>query len=471
MAITKGIVSKGNYTFSAANQSITFSSDYLGMSLSDITYITNIKSGVATVIYDPFDATKGGVLNGLTLTLAYNTTLMGNTDPLQIIVGFTPSNPAPINVNVVDSPEQESQRDLLQNISDDLDFIALAMDNTEGVQINTREANPAKRDVNNAQIPSDAPSPITGLLTNSSSFIIVDTTGYQSIEINCAGSPNANMTVRFDASIDRINWSTAPTIDASNPSTAQQAGFSIASNQTRRFNVSVFSKFLRIGVNSYTAGVTSILAYLRQVPIVTGPFTQIPVNANLGTISGSAIVGLNAGTATNPGAAQSTAGGFTVAGSSLPTQNPPNANSTLSTTVPYPVGISGREQPYIGALSGIYRYLTLDGGGRTILGGDTPDTETRTQSKLASGAIPGIPPRGIGAKSNNMFGSQSLLVENTSQSEGDTIPTLLQQILVELKMLNQQINEIPFNLNLGIKMQNEVSDYRQEEYNNHVNNQ
>jgi hypothetical protein len=279
------------------------------------------------------------------------------------------------------------------------------------------------------------------------------------------------MTVRFDASIDRINWSTAPTIDASNPTTAQQAGFSIVSNQTRRFNVPVFSKFLRIGVNSYTAGVTSILAYLRQVPIVTGPFTQIPVNANLGTIGGSAIVNLNAGTATNSGAGQSTAGGFTVAGSSLPTQNPPNANSTLSTTVPYPVGISGREQPYIGALSGIYRYLTLDGGGRTILGGDTPDTETRTQSKLASGAIPGIPPRGIGAKSNNMFGSQSLLVENTSQSEGDTIPTLLQQILVELKMLNQQINEIPFNLNLGIKMQNEVSDYRQEEYNNHVNNQ
>jgi hypothetical protein len=471
MAITKGIVSGGNYTFSAANQRITFSSDYLGMSLSDITYITNIKSGVATVIYDPFDAAKGGVLNGLTLTLAYNTTLMGNTDPLQIIVGFTPSNPAPINVNVVDSPEQESQRDLLQNISDDLDFIALAMDNTEGVQINTREANPAKRDVNNAQIPSDAPSPITGLLTNSSSFIIVDTTGYQSIEINCAGNPNANMTVRFDASIDRINWSTAPTIDASSPSTAQQAGFTIASNQTRRFNVPVISKFLRIGVNSYTAGVTSILAYLRQVPIVTGPFTQIPVNANLGTIGGSAIVNLNAGIATNSGAGQSTAGGFTVAGSSLPTQNPPNANSTLSTTVPYPVGISGREQPYVGALAGIHRYLTLDGGGRTILGGDTPDTETRTQSKLASGAIPGIPPRGIGARSNNMFGSQSLLVENTSQSEGDTIPTLLQQILVELKMLNQQINEIPLTLNFGIKMQNEVSDYRQEEYNNHVNNQ
>jgi hypothetical protein len=70
-----------------------------------------------------------------------------------------------------------------------------------------------------------------------------------------------------------------------------------------------------------------------------------------------------------------------------------------------------------------------------------------------------------------MFGSQSLLVENTSQSEGDTIPTLLQQIVVELKMLNQQINEIPFNLNLGIKMQNEVGEYRQEEYNNHVNNQ
>jgi hypothetical protein len=97
MAIAKGIVQGGNYTFSAANQTITFSSDYLGMSLSDITYITNIKSGVATVIYDPFDVAKGGVLNGLTLTLAYNTTLMSDSDPLQIIVGFTPSTATPQN--------------------------------------------------------------------------------------------------------------------------------------------------------------------------------------------------------------------------------------------------------------------------------------------------------------------------------------------------------------------------------------
>ena len=88
MAGNKGIVANQYYTFNAANKTITFSRDYAGLDLAEITYITNIKNGIATVIYDPFDATKGGTLSGLTLTLAYNTTTMGNTDPLQIIATF-----------------------------------------------------------------------------------------------------------------------------------------------------------------------------------------------------------------------------------------------------------------------------------------------------------------------------------------------------------------------------------------------
>jgi len=449
MAGTKGIVSTQFYKFSAANQTITFSNDYAGLDLGEITYITNIKNGVATVIYDPFDAAKGGVLNGLTLTLAYNTTLMADTDPLQIIVGFTPSNPAPINVNVVDSPEQESQRDLLQNISDDLDFIALAMDNTEGVQINTREANPAKRDVNNAQIPSDAPSPITGLLTNASSFIIVDTTGYQSIEINCAGSPNANMTVKFDASIDIINWSTAPTIDASSPSTAQQAGFSIASNQTRRFNVPVTSKFLRIGVNSYTAGVTSILAYLRQVPIVTGPFTQIPVNASLGTILSTA----QANNAVN------SAGGSQINSNTLSVAGAVN-NGAIN--VQFPMSIAGREAPYVGALAGVTRTVLTDPQGRYILGGDYDGTRPRDSVVNVNAGNPSgnAATRGVGGIPNNIIGAQSLTVTDTQQSEGDTNTMLLKQILTELKILNQNFAELPSMLNLPSYTLSDPEEYR-----------
>ena len=88
MATYKGVVPSGKYTFNAAAKTITFDSDYTGLALSDIMLITNVKSGTAITIYDPFDSTRGGVLSTLTLTLNYNTTAMSNTDPLQIIVGM-----------------------------------------------------------------------------------------------------------------------------------------------------------------------------------------------------------------------------------------------------------------------------------------------------------------------------------------------------------------------------------------------
>ena len=89
MAVYKGVVPSGKYTFNAATKTIVFDSDYNGIALSDIMLITNVKSGTAVTIYDPFDTTKGGTLSILTLTLNYDTTAMSNTDPLQIIVGMT----------------------------------------------------------------------------------------------------------------------------------------------------------------------------------------------------------------------------------------------------------------------------------------------------------------------------------------------------------------------------------------------
>ena len=89
MAVYKGVVPSGKYTFNAATQTIVLDSDYNGIALSDIMLITNVKSGTAITIYDPFDPAKGGTLSTLTLTLNYNTTAMSNTDPLQIIVGMT----------------------------------------------------------------------------------------------------------------------------------------------------------------------------------------------------------------------------------------------------------------------------------------------------------------------------------------------------------------------------------------------
>lgn len=92
MATYKGVVPYGKYTFYPATKIIELHADYSGIALSDIMLITNVKSGTAITIYDPFDPAKGGTLSlvggVITLTLNYNTTAMSNTDPLQIIVGM-----------------------------------------------------------------------------------------------------------------------------------------------------------------------------------------------------------------------------------------------------------------------------------------------------------------------------------------------------------------------------------------------
>lgn len=475
MAITKGIVAGGNYTFSAANQTVTFSSDYLGMSLSDITYITNITSGVATVIYDPFDPTKGGTLSGLVLTLAYNTVAMSDSDPLQIIVGFTPSTATPQNVNITHNTQLDSQTELLQNIVESVDLLAKSIDNAEGVQLNVRETTKRKQDVQNALIPSDAPAPIVWTFPTSSSDYIIDTTGYPQLvvyAIATSGSWNGSLTIqaRNDTSSAFLTIPYAAQTFNSAASSTYGTQTTITTSGVTIF-VNCSFRYIRIQLVSYTGGSAICTAYLRQTPLPIGPFSSLPVNANIASWTGGNVQAPSSSSATNVGQGVVHTGSIAVGSGFQPTTNPPNAATSLQTNVPWPYGIGGRELPYIGALGGIFRYITVDGGGRYILGGDTPDTETRTQSKRADGSISGIPPRGVGGRPNTMHGSQALLVEDVGQSEGDTIPTLLQQILVELKMLNQQINELPLTMNLGIKMQNEVGDYRQEEYNNHVNNQ
>jgi hypothetical protein len=88
MAAYKGVVATADYTFDKTAKTITFSANYTGIALSDIMYITNVKSATATVIYDPSNAALGGSLSGLVLTLAYDTSAMLSADPLQIIIAM-----------------------------------------------------------------------------------------------------------------------------------------------------------------------------------------------------------------------------------------------------------------------------------------------------------------------------------------------------------------------------------------------
>ena len=468
MAGNKGIVSAQFYTFSAANRTITFSNDYTGLDLGEITYITNIKNGVATVIYDPFDATKGGTLSGLTLTLAYDTTAMADTDPLQIIVGFTPVNADPLPVKIVEGPDEKDDTALLQNISDNLDYLNLALDQAEGIQVNVRDV-VTKKDVQGANIPSDAPSPIHfSLRPTINDCFTFDTTGYQSLSV-ILNLTSWSAGIVWEGSNDNANWGSIPyTYQQANTTLGSPAITSapISLNAPYTMTISCITRFIRIRATStgVSQPVAQGVAYLRQIPIpALTQLTTMPCNVsntvatNISQINSTTP---NANTQNAQNSTQASTGGIGVAGHYVQTSNLPNAASTLQTLVPFPIGIGGREQPYIGALSGIFRYITVDGGGRYILGGDTPDTETRFQSKLASGAIPGIPPRGVGARSNNMVGAQSLTVDVTNQDFGDTQVMLMRQILTELKILNQNFAEMPQMLNQPSYTMSDPQEYR-----------
>ena len=70
-----------NYTFNASSKQITFL-DYTTIKLERILLITNTTNN--TIIYNFANPAQGGTVSGNILTLLYNTTIMSNTDALQI---------------------------------------------------------------------------------------------------------------------------------------------------------------------------------------------------------------------------------------------------------------------------------------------------------------------------------------------------------------------------------------------------
>jgi hypothetical protein len=441
MAGNKGIVSAQFYTFSATNRTITFTNDYAGLDLGEITYITNIKNGVATVIYDPFDATKGGTLSGLTLTLAYDTTLMADTDPLQIITGFTPQNADPTPVRIVEGPDQIDDTALLQNISDNLDFLNLALDQNEGIQMNVREVNSYKKDTENALILSDTIEIKYAIPANANPFSpIIDTKGYQQIQWNAfTGYSWAIQNVQF--SNDQQNWVSVGFITQIGSGTPTYYNGSLSASGYAVFTVAVLGRYFRLQYWNQNNAILNFGIVLKNAPLSTAGITSTIGNIATSTIAGNATQGYNA--------FQTFGNTLSVAGQTQPG----------STSVPYPIIIGGISPPAIGSLAGVARSLILDNSGRTVLGADNAFLNTPTLSSAKENASANTT-RGIGGIPNNIVGAQSLTVTNVAQDFGDTQVMLMRQILTELKILNQNFAEMPNLLNQANFTISDPQEYR-----------
>jgi hypothetical protein len=442
----KGVVSGNNYTFNALAKTITFSNDYLGMALSDVMYIINITSGVATVIYDPSDITKGGTLSGLTLTLNYDTSSMSSTDSLQIIIGFTPQNQDPAPVKSVDTVTDTNQTELLQSIADNLGLLSLAMDVNEKAPLSVHDV-VTKKDVQGANVISDAPRPLHGILKGAvlGDSFVVDTTGYATLVVQCASSVGYNSQIIIEGCNDAPNFASAQwsqltyinTINTTTGATAiQNANFSPTPSNSYTLYISCFHRFIRIRPVTASAGTFSITAYLRTQPVDAGPIFTKAVSATIGAIS-TIVATQNAA-----GSTQNFTGGLPVGGFL-----PPG-----STNVTWPVLVGGRELPAVGSLSGVSRTLLVDPLGRPILGTDIPSGSFGNGSTM----------RGVGGIQNTIQGSQALLVSDVGQTEGNTNNHLLYQILEELKILNQQFIELPILLQSSFSQMSDPDEYRNE---------
>jgi hypothetical protein len=84
-----------NYSFNAAAKQITLA-DYTALDLESILLITNVATN--TIIYNFAGQGKGATVSGNILTLDFDTTLMSDTDELQIFIddGFSPAANATI---------------------------------------------------------------------------------------------------------------------------------------------------------------------------------------------------------------------------------------------------------------------------------------------------------------------------------------------------------------------------------------
>lgn len=514
------VVNTADYTFNKTAKTITFSSKYTGIELAQIQLITDVTN--STVIYQFNKTGYGGTLAGLVLTLAYDTTGAGfnNTDNLMIIVnesqdntvlysgtlsntgsisGFDTTDFQTVSIQVSGSWEGivmvEGSNDnsyyvplmtypineftLVDNINEDgiynlttptkfvrlnvvqlvtgsintlihgrtvdgpnaADVLSMAMDRTQRMPLITEDIAPLKKDATNALILSDNAGPYyySGPSNQNIPQIQLDATGYYSIVIQAT---LVNTAIRIQGSQNGISWTDMYLYNMSVGGGALTSVVGVGV-----FIAPVATKFIRLIPNADSANINTFTAYLKQQPPSYLGLSGMSVsvnnapNININTIGGSSpaqCVGLNAGGVT----IQQPAGGLAVGATAGPG----------STNVAYPIMVGGRQAPTAAALGGIVRQMLMDSDGRVQMGLNLTDQARTTNTQLTSPQLEVI--------SANFQNGNSLAVTDLSQTEGQGRDELLYQILMEMRIMNQYLSELPLKLNAGLNNLDEPSQFR-----------
>ena len=360
----------------------------------------------------PVSISEIGLAGGAIPVYALSDSPVGGPLPAQAIwtgfssgsamTGVSPSAPLPVS----DPSLSQSSTDnpISVSISGDpngdfagVNLLEQAMNDGSGLGLNVRLIAPvAKQDAQSALVQSDAPAPISlqGLV---GSTFIIDTTGYQSLNITAE-----TLAGTVTASNDGITWSalTGVPLVLGAYVTAVTAGAG--------FSFPAMARYIRLVLT--TAGYGT--AYLRAAPWQGIYTTSVPTSTasnNLAQVGGTAVV------------TGGVAGILAVGGNIAP--------GTARTANPLPLG--GADA------SNLTRTLLTDSSGRAQV--------------VDSGLDGAATARTLGmATPGNLFNVPSLIVQEGTVSDGQTLIDLMSQVLTELRIANHQLSELPFALGAGV---------------------
>ena len=194
----------------------------------------------------------------------------------------------------------------------------------------------------------------------------------------------------------------------------------------------VYGRYFRVVLSgSYAAGSTCPWVMLKQGTFNASIMNNMVQSFNLAQINGT---GINVGTN----------GVLSVAG----------ANAVGTTIVNNPVPVGGTDS------ANLVRRTQTDMAGRTMVTGAIPTFQSfNSNSPQANTALP---INAVGAIPATFQQTAALNVQDSTQFEGQTQTELLAQILLELRILNQQMYELPRLLNTNQQSQDPPETFRAE---------
>jgi hypothetical protein len=268
-----------------------------------------------------------------------------------------------------------------------------------------------KQDAFGALILSDG---IPYLLQGSNTFII-NLDGYSTIILQLSST----QTVTATQSIDGTFWT------ATSFYLNSGASVSTTPNAAGLWSGPVLGKYLRVVISGAVAGPTQVSVMLKNTPMNSTYFNTGITPVNLVQYSGTAI----AGTGT---AGQMAVGGVQVAGGAASA---------------FPIAVAGADP------GNLIRNIKTDVVGRLALSpgsyltGYNPGAGFSATANTNAANVASL---GIATAQQSPQNIPTLAVQDQTQYEGQSHVELLAQILIEMKIMNQQLYELPKILSLNI---------------------